>query len=35
MTIRYRSELDQITPYVPGKHIDEVKREYGVSDIIN
>ncbi|MFB5067681.1 MAG: histidinol-phosphate transaminase [Candidatus Wallacebacter cryptica] len=34
MTIRYRSELDQITPYVPGKHIDEVKREYGVSDII-
>jgi len=26
--------LDRIRPYVPGKPIDEVKREYGLSDVI-
>lgn len=34
MVIRYRKELDLIEPYIPGKHLDEVKREYGLSDII-
>jgi len=26
--------LDRIRPYVPGKPIDEVKREYGIDDVI-
>ena len=24
-----------LEPYVPGKPIDEVKREYGIEDVIN
>jgi len=32
--IRYRQELDHIEPYIPGKHIDEVKHEYQLTDII-
>lgn len=31
---RPQSGLDRIRPYVPGKPIDEVKREYGLEDVI-
>ena len=31
---RPRSAIKKITPYVPGKPIDEVKREYGLTDVI-
>ena len=31
---RRRACLDQIKPYVPGKPIDEVKRELGLDDVI-
>ena len=30
----FRENLLQIKPYVPGKPIDEVKRELGISDVI-
>ena len=29
----FRKELEQLRPYVPGKPIEEVKREYGLSEI--
>lgn len=29
----WRKEIDQLTPYVPGKPIEDVKREYGITDI--
>lgn len=29
-----RTCIERITPYVPGKPIDEVKREFGISDVI-
>jgi histidinol-phosphate aminotransferase len=29
----FRKELEQFKPYVPGKPIEEVKREYGLSEI--
>jgi len=32
--IKYRNELERIKPYIPGKHIDSVKQEYGVCDVI-
>ncbi len=32
--IRPQRGLDSIHPYVPGKPIDEVKREYGLDDVI-
>ncbi len=32
--IKFRQELNQITPYVPGKLIAEVQEEYGLTDII-
>jgi histidinol-phosphate aminotransferase len=32
--VKRQSGLDRIKPYVPGKPIEEVKREYGLSDVI-
>ncbi|KNF07979.1 histidinol phosphate aminotransferase apoenzyme [Gottschalkia purinilytica] len=34
MSITFREELKDLTPYQPGKPIDDVKREYGISDVI-
>lgn len=34
MNVAYRPELDKIQPYVPGKPIEEVKREFGLEDVI-
>ncbi len=34
MAVRYRKELDAISPYVPGKPIDDVKRELGLERVI-
>lgn len=34
MAVRYRKELDSISPYVPGKPIDDVKRELGLDHVI-
>ena len=34
MAVRYRKELDTISPYVPGKPIDDVKRELGLDRVI-
>ncbi len=34
MAVRYRKELDTISPYVPGKPIDDVKRELGLDHVI-
>lgn len=34
MAVRYRKELDSISPYVPGKPIDDVKRELGLDRVI-
>ncbi|MHB1393600.1 MAG: histidinol-phosphate transaminase [Clostridia bacterium] len=34
MQVRYRKELDPIPVYVPGKPIDEVKRELGLDKVI-
>ncbi len=31
---RFRSDLESINTYIPGKPIDEVMREYGVTDIV-
>lgn len=33
-TIRQQRGLDAIKPYVPGKPIEEVQREYGLTDVI-
>jgi len=33
-TVRPQRGLDKLHPYVPGKPIDEVKREYGLEDVI-
>lgn len=30
----WRKEIDQLTPYVPGKPIEDVKREYGITKVI-
>lgn len=32
--IKHRKALDSIKPYVPGKPIDDVKREYGLTEVI-
>ena len=32
--MKFREELLNIKPYVPGKPIEEVKRELGLSDVI-
>lgn len=34
MAVKYRKELDSISPYVPGKPIDDVKRELGLDRVI-
>lgn len=34
MTVKYRKELDAISPYQPGKPIDDVKRELGLERVI-
>lgn len=33
-TIRYRKTLENISPYIPGKPIDDVKRELGLENVI-
>jgi histidinol-phosphate aminotransferase len=33
MTIDYRKEISPLQPYVPGKPIDDVKREFGLSEV--
>ena len=33
-TIQYRTEISPLRPYVPGKPIDDVKREYGLSEVV-
>lgn len=32
--IKHRNELEQLNPYVPGKPIDDVKREYGLGNVV-
>ncbi len=32
--LRYRQTIDRIEPYVPGKAIDEVRREFGLNDVV-
>lgn len=34
MSIRFREELVKLSPYKPGRPIDDVKREYGLQDVI-
>ena len=34
MAVRYRKEIDTISPYVPGKPIADVKRELGLDHVI-
>lgn len=34
MNISYREELKELSPYKPGKPIDDVKREYGLKEVI-
>lgn len=34
MAIRYRSDVDRLRPYVPGRGFDEIKRLYGLDDVI-
>ncbi|MEI6529949.1 MAG: histidinol-phosphate transaminase [bacterium] len=34
MGVRYQRGLECIAPYIPGKPIEEVKREYGLEDVI-
>ncbi len=33
-TFKIRDEISNVSPYVPGKPIDEVKRELGIEDVI-
>ena len=33
-TIQHRTEIDPLRPYVPGRPIDDVKREYGLKEVI-
>ena len=33
-TVKPQSGLSAIKPYVPGKPIEEVQREYGLTDVI-
>ncbi len=33
-SVKAQSGLDGITPYVPGRPVEEVQRDYGVSDVI-
>ena len=34
MSINYRKEIEGLTPYKPGKPIEDVKREYGLDKVI-
>lgn len=34
MTVKFRQELNELTAYKPGKPIDDVKREYGLTEVI-
>ncbi len=34
MSIQFREELANLSPYKPGRPIDDVKREYGLQDVI-
>lgn len=34
MSISFREELKELSPYKPGKPIDDVKREYGLTEVI-
>lgn len=33
-SFRVRPEIEKVSPYIPGKPIDEVKRELGIEDVI-
>lgn len=33
-TFKIRADIENVAPYVPGKPIDEVKRELGINDVI-
>ncbi|HHY14789.1 MAG TPA: histidinol-phosphate transaminase [Firmicutes bacterium] len=34
MRVRYRKELDVISPYVPGKPVEDVRRELGLEQVV-
>lgn len=34
MSITFRKELDDLKPYVPGKPMEDVKKEYGLEKVI-
>ena len=34
MTIKCRKEIEDLSPYMPGKPIEDVKKEYGLDDVI-
>lgn len=34
MKIKYRRELDLISPYVPGKPVEDVQRELGLEQVV-
>ncbi len=34
MRVRYRKELDLISPYVPGKPVEDVQRELGLQEVV-
>ncbi len=34
LTVKFRQELNELTAYKPGKPIDDVKREYGLTEVI-
>lgn len=34
MTVKFRQELNELTAYKPGKPIEDVKREYGLTEVI-
>ena len=34
MTIKCREEIKDLLPYVPGKPVDDVKKEYGIDEVI-
>src|SRR5699024_4685209 len=34
MSINYRKEIEGLTPYKPGRPIEDVKREYGLDKVI-
>ncbi len=30
----FRNELSKLQPYVPGKPVEEVQKEYGLTDVV-